>query len=154
MNDEQLILSTLDAYQTAFSEKSVEKMMAVFTEKGALGGIGTGEDEYLFGRDAARQLFDRNFSADVDVNFQWGERFLEVIGECAWVQAKAQVSGSENGVAFSAPLRWTIVLAFEEGNWKWLHRHVSVATPSQEQGTAYPGKMSLFFVFRNMIHGN
>jgi len=140
MNDEHLILATLETYQLAFAEKSVEKMMALFTEQGALGGIGTGEDEYLFGREAARNLFQRNFSADVDVNFQWGERFVEVLGDSAWVQATAQVSGTENGVAFSAPLRWTIVLAREEGAWKWVHRHVSVATSSQEQGTAYPDK--------------
>ena len=136
MSDQQQILETMDQYQAAFGDKSVDSMMALFTETGSLGGIGTGEDEYLFGRDAARKLFERNFSADVDVSFEWGERHVEVIGDSAWVQARAQVSGSEHGISFSAPLRWTIVLAREGGQWR--HRHVSVATSSQEEGTAYP----------------
>jgi ketosteroid isomerase-like protein len=138
-NDIEAIEQTLVDYASAYAASDIEAMMGLFSVFHTLGGIGTGGDEYLFGHEATRALFERNFKGAEGVRIDWGEYHVEVLSDAAWVQAKAEVSGAEDGKKFSVPLRWSIVLVREQGKWKWSHRHVSVAAGSQEEGTAYPG---------------
>lgn len=134
----EAIEQTLRDYAAAYAAADLDAMMGLFTTANTLGGIGTGEDEYLFGHEATRALFERNFAGAVDVQISWGKRHIEVLTDAAWIQAKAEVSGVEGGKPFSVPLRWSIVLVKEGGSWKWSHRHVSVAAGGQDEGTAYP----------------
>ena len=142
MDDKEKILNTLEHYQDAYNAKDLDRLMTLFGGECEPGVIGTGGDEYLFGRDAVRGLFARNFAETDEVDYGWGDRHVDVLADFAWVQARATVSGRVGEKRFNVPLRWTIVLAEQDGRWRWLHRHSSVAASAQKEGVSYPKSTS------------
>jgi ketosteroid isomerase-like protein len=82
--------------------------------------------------------FERNFAEATETRFEWTSRHVAAAGTAAWVAAEAVVHVIVDGTPHSIPLRFSVVLEQHDGEWKWLHRHASVAAGGQERGIAYP----------------
>ncbi|WP_232846891.1 nuclear transport factor 2 family protein [Shewanella nanhaiensis] len=137
MSELEAILKTLEDYASAYCAKDIEALMHVFDDSEEISVIGTGEDELCEGRDSVRQLFLRNFAEAKANRFLWGWRNIIISGDCAVVSVSLTIDVDYQGEQLLIPIRWSVVLK-KTDRWRWIHRHASSASVSQEEGEAYP----------------
>jgi ketosteroid isomerase-like protein len=133
------ILATLDAYAEHYCAKDLDGLLSLFVEGDDITVIGTAADERCVGRAEIEQLFRRNFSSATAQQFDWHWRHVTVAGNGAVVAADLTIELLTAAGPMSVPLRWTVALTHQNGQWRWLHRHASAAAASKK-GTSYPGR--------------
>ena len=138
MTDEEAVLATLEEYAEAYCAKDIDRLMAVFDDGDDISLIGTGADELCAGRLAIEAVFLRNFSDATATKFAWDWKHVTVADGCAVVAITLTIQLDTQDGPLQVPVRWTVSLVQRSGQWRWLHRHASSASVSQEEGTAYP----------------
>ena len=138
MTDKDAILATLEIYAEAYCAKDTTRLMALFGSGDNISLIGTGNDELCSGRDEVEAVFQRNFRDASAEQFEWGWTDVAVQDKTAVVAVALQIHLKIADEKLIVPVRWTVSLVKSEGEWKWLHRHASVAAGGQEEGAAYP----------------
>ncbi len=138
MSEQAAILATLEDYADAYCAKDTDRLMAVFDDSDDISLIGTGADELCSGRAEVRTVFERNFAEASATGFEWRWKQVTVRDNSAVVAITLTIHLNVDGDAIEVPIRWTVSLSNETGQWKWLHRHASSAAGTQEEGTAYP----------------
>lgn len=139
MTDQEQVLATLDEYAAAYCAKDLDRLMAIFVEGDGISLIGTGSDELCSGRGAVAAVFERNFRDATATRFEWGWKNVALHGDAATVAISLVIHLNAGGEALTVPVRWTVSLVKAGTEWRWVHRHASVAAGSQEAGSAYPG---------------
>ena len=135
---ERAVLGTLDRYAEQYGAKDVDSVTELFADDPDVLLIGTGADERWVGKSEVRRQFARNFAEAQRTRFEWVSRHVAAAGDAAWVAADAVVHVTVGGQERSIPIRFTVVLERQDGAWRWLHRHASVAAGNQQSGAAYP----------------
>ena len=138
MPNEAAVLRTLETYAEFYCSKNVDGLMSLFAAGEDISLIGTGADELCKGRSEIEGLFRRNFGEASATEFQWHWRHVTIKGNCATVAVALSIHLDAEEGPISVPLRWTVTLVQESGNWRWLHRHASLTASSQAEGKAYP----------------
>jgi uncharacterized protein (TIGR02246 family) len=138
MKDRDAVLATLDEYAKAYCAKDADRLMALFDDGDDISLIGTGADELCTGRSAIREVFLRNFSEASATRFEWDWRHVTVADLCAVVATTLTIHLDTSAGPAQVPVRWTVSMIRRGDNWRWLHRHASVAASSQKEGAAYP----------------
>ncbi|MCP3687471.1 MAG: nuclear transport factor 2 family protein [Gammaproteobacteria bacterium] len=70
MDEEQSIMATLEDYATAYCAKDIDALMNVFVDGESISLIGTGGDELCGDREAVKNVFIRNFEAQLAAPLQ------------------------------------------------------------------------------------
>lgn len=135
---EREVLGTLERYAERYGAKDVDGVTVLFADDPDVLLIGTGADERWLGKGEVRQQFARNFAEAERTRFEWVTQHVAAAGDAAWVAADAVVHVTVGGKERSIPIRFTVVLERQNGAWRWLHRHASVAAGDQPSGAAYP----------------
>ena len=138
MNEQQAVLATLEDYATSYCEKDIDGLMNVFADGDGISLIGTGADELCGGREAVRKVFLRNFEEATAKQFEWHWKHIIILDVQAVVSITLTIHLDYHGQDIKVPVRWTVALSKQGGQWRWLHRHASAAASSQDSGTAYP----------------
>ncbi|MDP6691723.1 MAG: nuclear transport factor 2 family protein [Alphaproteobacteria bacterium] len=138
MYEKDAVLKTLEEYASAYCAKDIERLMSLFADGDDISLIGTGADELCSGRAAVKGVFIRNFAEATATKFEWHWSHVTVVGGLAVVAITLTIHLDTPGGKLQVPLRWTVSLTKDSGDWRWLHRHASAAATSQEEGTAYP----------------
>ena len=138
MEEEKLIMATLEDYATAYCTKDIEALMHVFVDSEEISLIGTGADELCGGRESVKEVFIRNFEEATAYQFEWHWSHIIVSDDHAVVAITLTIHLKYQGNELKVPVRWTVALKKDQGRWAWLHRHASSAASSQEEGQAYP----------------
>jgi len=136
--DHRLVLETLDAYAERYDAKDVDGVSSLFARDSEVVLFGTGADELWVGYDQVREQFTRNFAEAETVHFEWTWRHVSGTEGSAWAATTANVHVTVGGVTRTIPIRFSVVLERRDGEWKWVHRHASVAAGGQDAGVAYP----------------
>ncbi len=135
---EREILDTLEDYATAYCNKDIDALMAVFDDAADISVIGTGADELCDNRSSIKHLFERNFHDATAKSFEWHWRKVTQRDDSAVVAATLTIHLEVDGTSLSVPIRWTVGLVKRDNGWKWTHRHASSAAGNQADGAAYP----------------
>lgn len=138
-DDHRCVLETLDAYAERYDAKDVDGVTSLFARDDDVVLFGTGADELWVGYDAVRAQFARNFAEAEAVHFEWTWRHVSGAEASAWAATTANVHVTVGGVTRTISIRFSVALEQREGEWKWVHRHASVAAGGQGAGVAYPG---------------
>ena len=138
MDEQQLVMDTLEDYARTYCQKDIEGLMNVFADGEDISLIGTGGDELCAGRDAVRNVFLRNFEEATAKRFEWHWKHIIILDSQAVVSILLTIHLDYQGQPLTVPVRWTVALCKQDGRWRWLHRHASAAASSQDSGTAYP----------------
>jgi ketosteroid isomerase-like protein len=138
MEEEKLIMATLEDYATAYCAKDINALMHVFADSEDISLIGTGADELCGGRKAVKEVFVRNFEEAAAYQFEWHWSHIIVSNDHAVVATTLTIHLKYQGDDLKVPVRWTVALRKDHDRWKWLHRHASSAASSQDEGQAYP----------------
>ncbi len=138
MTEKEAVLATLEEYAGAYCSKDADRLMALFDDGDDISLIGTGADELCAGRSAIMAVFLRNFSEATATRFQWHWKHVTVTDGSAVVAITSTIHLDTEAGPITVPVRWTVSMVRRSGHWRWLHRHASIASASQEDGTAYP----------------
>lgn len=138
MNDQDAVWTTLEEYATAYCAKDAERLMALFDDGDDISLIGTGGDELCAGHAAIKDVFLRNFSEATATQFEWSWRHVTVTNGCTVVAVTLTIHLDTDAGSIEIPVRWTVSMIRRGESWRWLHRHASTASASQQEGTAYP----------------
>jgi uncharacterized protein (TIGR02246 family) len=140
MTEEEKIMATLEEYAAAYCAKDTSRLMAIFVKRDDVSLIGTGTDELCRGSDEIQAVFNRNFTEATATQFEWHWKQVTIVNDTAMVAITMTIHLESNGSPLKVPVRWSVGLTKIQGAWLWLHRHASVASGSQESGTAYPAQ--------------
>jgi ketosteroid isomerase-like protein len=122
----------LDAHDTAFTNHDLEGLMATFSPKATIMGVGPGEiwsgpDEikaahvHLFeGFDVGEQNFDYEFNIG------------GAASDMGWMMTSGNVTGKKEGADFTFPLNLSITATKENGKWLIAAMHFSILTETEE----------------------
>ncbi len=138
MSDADDIMATLEEYAEAYCAKDLSRLMAIFVEDENISLIGTGSDELCSGKDAIASVFERNFGEATATRFEWMWKDINIHGEAATVACSLNIHLEMENKQLLVPIRWTVSLVRQNGNWRWVHRHASAAADAQDEGSAYP----------------
>jgi ketosteroid isomerase-like protein len=138
VSDTDDIMATLEEYASAYCAKDMDRLMAIFVAGDNISLIGTGADELCSGRDAVSSVFERNFRDATATRFEWTWTETNVHGDAATVACTVNIHLDIGEEKLLVPVRWTVSLVRQNGNWKWVHRHASAAAGTQKEGSAYP----------------
>lgn len=138
MNEQDLVLATLEEYAEAYCAKDLDRLMRIFIDGEGISLIGTGSDELCSGRDAVAAIFERNFAEATATLFEWGWKCVDIHGNSATVAIALKIHLLIGTESLVVPIRWTVSLVSTASGWKWVHRHASAAAGSQDEGSAYP----------------
>ena len=138
MSEEADILATLDEYATAYCAKDLDRLMGLFVDGDDISLIGTGGDELCSGRTAVASVFERNFRDATATRFEWAWTDVNILGDAATVARTLSIHLVVEDQILVVPVRWTVSLVRQAGDWKWMHRHASAAADAQDEGSAYP----------------
>lgn len=138
MSDTDDIMNTLEEYAAAYCAKDLDRLMAIFVGGDDVSLIGTGADELCSGKDAIVSVFQRNFKDATATRFEWTWKDINVHGDAATVACTLNIHLDVEDKKLLVPVRWTVLLVKQEGEWKWVHRHASAAAGEQKEGSAYP----------------
>lgn len=138
MSDETEILATLQTYADTYCAKDIDGLMALFIDSDDISVIGTGASELCAGQEPIRALFANNFAEATATSFDWHWQKVTQAGDAAIVATTLTINLILDGDAISVPIRWTVGLVKQDGQWRWLHRHASSAAGGQSDGAAYP----------------
>ena len=137
MNTEE-VNSTLEDYAKAYCAKDIDSLMNVFDDTDNISVIGTGADELCVGQAEVKDLFLRNFSEATANRFEWDWVDTRISNDHAVVSVTLTIHLQYMGNQLKVPLRWTVVLKYQNNRWVWIHRHASTAAADQDDGQAYP----------------
>jgi ketosteroid isomerase-like protein len=138
MSDTQDIMSTLEEYAAAYCDKDLSRLMSIFVAGDDISLIGTGADELCSGPKAVAAVFERNFRDATATRFEWTWTHISVHDATAVAAVALNIHLNTPNGPLVVPVRWTVALIMDRGNWLWIHRHASAAAASQKGGTAYP----------------
>jgi len=136
--DRRLVLETLDSYAERYNAKDVDGVTSLFSRDSDVVLFGTGADELWVGYEDVRRQFARNFAEAEAVRFEWTWRHVSGTETSAWAATTANVHVTVGGARRTIPIRFSVALERHDGDWKWVHRHASVAAGGQGAGVAYP----------------
>jgi uncharacterized protein (TIGR02246 family) len=137
--DEAAIRKVLDEFAAAYTARDADAVLRHFTDDpdGVL--VGTGADEVRIGPDQFREQIERDLSQADRVELHLGDIKVSGRGDVAWAFAAPVVTVTVGQDHIRMPVRMTVVLVQESGEWRIHSGHLSVAHAEQEVGDSFAG---------------
>ena len=113
------IRASLDAWNNASGEASIEKMLALFDDSGDILVVGSAKGEIFRGKEEIKGWMSQLYSF---AGFSWEIDRLDVDcnGKTAWVFIDgSMVLKFHKGGTRKTPYRFTGIMVKKKGSWKW-----------------------------------
>jgi ketosteroid isomerase-like protein len=124
---EQQILSTMDTFFSAYSQRDLPKVMALFLPDPDVVLVGTESDERLVGLDAIAARLKSDWSRTDELSMRMTWHSLSGVKGVCWLAAEIMVSLSADGNKLELPARITAVLEWRDNRWLIAQWHASIA---------------------------
>jgi uncharacterized protein (TIGR02246 family) len=135
--DVAAIRKVLDEFAAAYTAKDADSVARFFTDDPDAVMVGTGPDEIRIGPEQFREQIERDLSQAEGIELQLGDVKVSGRGEVAWTFAQPVVTASVDDEQMRMPMRMTLVLVQENGEWHIHSGHLSVALAEQQAGESF-----------------
>jgi len=135
--DDAAIRKVLDEFAAAYTAKDAESVVRFFTDDPDGVMVGTGPDEIRIGPEQVREQIDRDLSQAERIELHLGEVKVSGRGDVAWTFAQPVVTATVGDEQMRMPLRMTLVLVQDNGDWRIHSGHLSVALAEQQAGASF-----------------
>ena len=131
------IHAVLDRFSATYAARDEAGFLGCFAMDADVVAFGTGADEKRLGIDGIREQVRRDWaqSEAAGMGFTWTS--VSTAGDVAWVAADCLLSFRVRGQAGVLPARASVVLRRRDADWRIVHLHVSVPTPTQPPGRSF-----------------
>ncbi|MDO5835065.1 MAG: nuclear transport factor 2 family protein [Methanobacterium sp.] len=141
MLDEQVqksVRNLLEKYSRAYHEKNIEGILELFVDREDLVVIGTGDDEWVNGKDELKSGFERDMDQADNINVKFRDISISSSGNVAWLSCHMNMEATVEGQDIFLPGRLTGVVLEKNGKWVFASLHYSLPSDLQEEGKAWP----------------
>ena len=132
------VIATMEQYATAYREKDIRTLSAIFSP--AISGFGSGPDEVIGNHaDFLRQI-RRDMSQATILSVEFTDRKIFGDGRVAWATSKSAIAfkaGGKEKQTLSG--RSTMVLRNTGSRWVIEQLHFSLPFSGQSEGQSFPG---------------
>lgn len=132
------VTATMQEYATAYRNKDIKSLMAVFSPE--ISGFGSGPDEVIRNHDAFIRQITRDVSQATVNAVEFSETNVFGEGRIAWVMTRSAitftVAGAKKQTLFG---RSTMVLRDTGRRWRIEQIHFSLPYGGQSEGQSFPG---------------
>jgi hypothetical protein len=119
----------LQNYEKEASGEVLEVVRSSYSHQEGVTVIGTDPNEWFEGFDSMFHFYERAGTARLDVKVDVIKAYCE--GNVGWTMDRVTVK-LPNGVEL--PIRHTRIFQKENGEWKIVHNHISIAVPNESVG--------------------
>lgn len=132
------VMRAMQTWQTAYSDRDIERLLASVAKSDSVLLYGTGADEKRIGRAEMRLQAERDWSQTEAASFEViGEPVIGATDSAAWVGADVMFNGTVGDQTYSFPGRLTCVFVREGGDWRMVQFHASLPA-NQPEGESVP----------------
>jgi uncharacterized protein (TIGR02246 family) len=135
--DDAAIRKVLDEFAAAYTARDADSVVRFFTDDPDGVMVGTGPDEIRIGPEQVRRQIDRDLSQAESIELHLGEVKVSGRGDVAWTFAQPVVTATVGDEQMRMPLRMTLVLVQDNGDWRIHSGHLSVALAEQQAGESF-----------------
>lgn len=123
----EAVVRTMYAYAAAYNQKDAEGVMELMAPE--IVAIGTGQDEWVEGRDQMRSGIERDFARFESLSIEYGDLSIAADGIIAWVAAPFEFTAIAGGAMQALGGRLTAVLMNTWDGWRFVQMHFSLPAP-------------------------
>lgn len=132
------IKATMEAYATAYKNKDILGLLAVFSPD--ICGFGSGPDEVVAGRDSFVRQVQRDMSQATINSVVFTDTQIFGDGRVAWLMTKSAISFTLAGEMMQTLAgRSTMVMRNTGSRWQIEQIHFSLPCGGQQAGQSFPG---------------
>jgi uncharacterized protein (TIGR02246 family) len=135
--DDAAIRKVIDGFAAAYTAKDAESVLTFFTDDPGGVMVGTGADEIRIGPAQFREQMERDLSQAESIELHLGDVKVSGRGEVAWTFAQPVVTATVGDDQIRMPIRMTMVLVQQDGEWRIHSAHLSAALAEQQAGESF-----------------
>jgi ketosteroid isomerase-like protein len=132
------VIETMQKYGTAYKQKDIKTLSALFSPD--INGFGSGPDEIISDHQSFIRQIRRDMSQGTIVSFEFSDRKIFGDGRVAWVSSKSTLTFTIDGTKNEKMCgRSTMVLRNTGSRWLIEQFHFSMPFGGQAVGQSFPG---------------
>jgi uncharacterized protein (TIGR02246 family) len=135
--DVDAISKVLDEFVAAYTTMDPDSVARFFTDDPNAVLVGTGPDEIRIGPEQLREQIERDLSHADSIEFHLGDVKISGRGDVAWTFAQPVLTATVGDEQMRMPMRMTLVLVQDQGEWRVHSSHLSVAMAEQQIGESF-----------------
>lgn len=128
MKTETEVMDVLNRFISAYHDKDLAGILALFATDPDVVFYGNGEDEKSIGIDGIRKQAEHDWVHDASIHLEVRWSSISSAGLVAWIAADVEIHAAVNGVEMVTPARLTAVLENRAGKWFFMQWHASLPT--------------------------
>ena len=131
------VQATLQQWKDAYTQRDLDRALAVIAPDDDVVGIGTGPDEWRVGPEEFRAQIERDFAQSEALSLNYEPLVVSEAGPVAWVAGRATVQARIDGQDLTLTGRFTAVLEHRGGRWLLMQTHFSLPAAEQAEGRSF-----------------
>jgi ketosteroid isomerase-like protein len=125
------VQATLQQWKDAYTQRDLDRALAVIAPDDDVVGIGTGPDEWRVGPEEYRAQIERDFAQSEALSLNYEPLVVSEAGPVAWVAGRATVQARIDGQDLTLTGRFTAVLEQRGDRWLLMQTHFSLPAASR-----------------------
>jgi ketosteroid isomerase-like protein len=127
----------LQQWKDAYSQRDLDRALALIAPDEDVVAIGTGADEWRVGPEQVKAQMQRDFAQAEALSVAYEPLVISEAGAVAWVAGRASVQARADGQDLALTGRFTAVLERRDGRWLLLQTHFSLPATEQAEGRSF-----------------
>ena len=131
------VQATLQQWKDAYTQRDLDRALAVIAPNDDVVGIGTGPEEWRVGPEEFRAQIERDFAQSEALSLHYEPLVVSEAGPVAWVAGRATVQARIDGQDLTLTGRFTAVLEQRGDRWLLMQTHFSLPAGEQAEGRSF-----------------
>jgi ketosteroid isomerase-like protein len=131
------VQATLQQWKDAYTQRDLDRALAVIAPDDDVVGIGTGPDEWRVGPEEFRAQIEQDFAQSEALSLNYEPLVVSEAGPVAWVAGRATVQARIDGQDLTLTGRFTAVLEQRGDRWLLMQTHFSLPAAEQAEGRSF-----------------
>ena len=131
------VQAALQQWKDAYTQRNLDRALAVIAPDDDVVGIGTGLDEWRVGQQQFKAQVERDFAQSEALSLDYEPLVVSEAGPVAWVAGRATVRARVDGQDLTLTGRFTAVLEQRDGRWLLVQTHFSLPAAEQAEGRSF-----------------
>jgi ketosteroid isomerase-like protein len=131
------VQAALQQWKDAYTQRNLDRALAVIAPDDDVVGIGTGLDEWRVGPQQFKAQVERDFAQSEALSLDYEPLVVSEAGPVAWVAGRATVRARVDGQDLTLTGRFTAVLEQRDGRWLLVQTHFSLPAAEQAEGRSF-----------------
>lgn len=129
------VIAVLNKFISAYHDKDLPGILALFATDSDVIFYGNGEDEKSIGIEGIREQAEHDWAHDASIYLEVRWSSVSAVGSVAWLAADIEIHALVNGLEMVMPARLTAVLEKRAGKWLFMQWHSSLPTVEEPENT-------------------